>query len=183
MSEIKVKVWTFPVIVGTLAILSLLTPVASFSFMGESIANLWMWDLYVYDYGGAVVGSEFISEPLVMIPSLIATSLIVIAGVGSIISGLLLRKSNNLRKFAIPTALLGILFIVGELVWLVLVPANFPIEAYLGPPPLGGIMDLWSMTYMGTRVSLHTMGFGIIGGFLAGGLAFGEMGAAFYYSK
>lgn len=183
MSEIKIKVWVFPVITGALAILSLLTPVASLNFMGVEVANLWMWDLYVYDYGGVVVGAEFISDPTVMIPSLIATSLIVIAGVASITSGLLIRKSDNVRKIVIPSALMGILFITGALVWFALVPANFPIEAYLGPPPLGGTMDLWSMTYMGTRVSLHTMGFGLIGVFLAGGLAFGTMGLALYYSN
>lgn len=183
MSEIKIKVWIFPVIAGTLAILSLLTPVASFNYMGETVANLWMCGLYVYDYGGVVVGTEFISEPMVIIPSLIATSLIVIAGVTSIMSGIRLRKSDNLRKFVIPNALLGILFIVGELVWFVLVPANFPMEAYLGPPPLGGILDLWSMTYMGTSIPIHTMGFGLIGVFLAGSLAFVEMGLALHYSK
>jgi hypothetical protein len=183
MTEIRIKIWVFPVIVGALAILSLLTPVASLNIMGGAIANLWMWGLYVYDYGGVVVGAEFISDPMVMIPSLIATSLIVIAGAGSIVSGLLLRKNDNLRKSVIPTALLGILFIVGELVWFLLVPINFPMEAYLGPPPLGGTMDLWSMTYAGSSVSLHTMGFGVIGGFLAGGLAFGVMGTALYYSK
>lgn len=183
MSEIRIKIWVFPVVAGTLAILSLLIPVASYNIMGVSIANLWMWGLYVYDYGGVVVGTEFISEPMVMIPSLIATSLIVIAGVASIVSGLILRKTGNLRKFVIPTALMGILFIVGTLVWFIFVPANFPIEAYLGPPPLGGTMDLWNMTYMGSTVSLHTMGFGLIGGFLAGIIAFGELGLALYYSK
>lgn len=183
MSEIKLKVWIFPVIAGTLALLSLLTPVASLNIMGGTIANLWMCGLYIYDYGGVVVGTEFISESMVIIPSLIATSLIFVAGVGSIISGLLIRKSDNLRRIVIPSALMGILFIVGALVWSVSVPANFPMEAYLGPTPLGGIMDLWSMTYMGTRVSLHTMGFGLIGGFLAGGLAFVTIGLALYRSK
>lgn len=183
MSEIKIKIWVFPVIVGTLAIISLLTPVASLNIMGGVKANLWMCGLYVYDYGGVVVGAEFISDPTVMIPSLIATSLIVVAGVGSIVSGLLLRKSGNARKLVIPTALMGILFIVGALVWYVLVPANFPMEAYLGPPPLGWTMDLWSMDYMSSSVPLHTIGFGLIGDFLAGGLAFGTMGAALYSSK
>ena len=183
MSEIKIKIWVFPVIVGTFAILSLLTPVASLNIMGGAIANLWMWDLYVYNYGGIVVGAEFISDPMVMLPSLIATSLIVIAGAASILSGFLVRKSDNIRKIVIPTALVGILFIVGALVWYVLVPANFPMEAYLGPPPSGGTMDLWNMNYMGTSTPLHTIGFGFIGGFLAGGLAFGTMGAALYYSK
>ena len=183
MSEIKIKIWVFPVIVGALALLSLITPVASLNFMGVEVANLWMWGLYVYDYGGVVVGTEFVSDPMVMIPSLIATSLIVIAGVGSIVSGLLVRKSDKIRKIVIPTALMGILFIAGALVWFVLVPANFPIEAYLGPPPLGGTMDLWSLNYMGTSTPLHTIGLGLIGGFLAGVLAFGTMGAALYYSK
>ena len=184
MTDAKKNIWFFPVIVGILVIVSLLTPVASFNFIGAVVANLWIWDLYIYDYGGVVVGTEFISEPMVMIPSLIATSLIAIGGVIGIVSGLLLRRSDNNRKVVAPSALMGILFIVGALIWFVLVPTNFPMESYLGPPPFpGGTMDLWSLNYMGTSTSLHTMGFGLIGVFLAGILSFGCIGAAIYYSK
>ncbi len=46
MADVKKYVWVIPVITGIIAIISLLTPVASANFIGAASANLWIWDLY-----------------------------------------------------------------------------------------------------------------------------------------
>lgn len=183
MANMKDYIWVFPIIAGILAFIAIVTPVASINLMGTVTANLWMWDLYIYNYGGMLVGTDFITEPMVMIPSLIATILIAIGGVGSLVSGITLKRNDKIRKVIIPSAILGILFILAELLWLILVPLNFPIESYLGPPPPGVTYDFWNINAYGISMSLHTVNFGVIGGFLAAGLAFGGAGAAYYYSK
>jgi len=183
MTEVKKYIWVLPVIVGILAIVSLVTPVASMDYMGMGMltANLWMWDLYTYNFSSVSVGTEFVTELMVMIPSLIATSLIAIGGVVSLVYGLRLRKNGDVRKIITPSALMGILFIAGELLWLILVPVNFPMETYFGPLPPE--ITFWNYSAMGMTVSMHTMGFGLIGGFLAAVLAFIAVGVARYYSK
>jgi len=187
MVDIKKYVWVIPVITGIIAIISLLTPVASANFIGAASANLWIWDLYEFNIIGVYVGTDFISVPMVMIPSLIATSLVAIGAVGSLATGIILRKNGELRKYIIPSALMGILFIVGELVWIILVPLNFPVETYfgfiIGSLPPGYSITFWNINFMGVTVPLHSIGFGFIGGFLASGLAFGGAIAARYYSK
>ena len=183
MADVKKYVWAIPVIAGILAIVSLLTPVASMNYMGILSANLWMWDLYTHNFTGFSSSTEFITEPMVMIPSLIATSLIFIGGVGCLASGFILRKNDELRKGIIPSALMGTLFIVGEFLWLILVPANFPMGNYFPPAPPGGSLTFWAVGFGGMSINLHTVGFGLIGGFIAAVIAFGGAGAAHYYSK
>ena len=186
MTEVKKFVWVIPIIAGIVAIVSLLTPVASLNYMGMLTANLWMWDLYIHDFSAVLgpSGTGFITEPMVMIPSLIATGLIVIGGVGSLVSGAILKNNDDIRKGIIPSALMGILFIVGELLWIILVPLNFPMETYFGTIPPGmGTLTFWNISVMGLSMNLHTVGFGFIGGILAAILAFGAAGAASYYSK
>jgi len=183
MADVKKYIWVVPIIVGILAIVTLITPVASLNLYQSGTGNLWMWDLYVYNIAGILVGTEFVTEPMVMIPSLIATSLIAIGGVVSLVSGIILKRNDEIRKVIIPSAIMGILFIVAELLWLILVPLNFPIESYLGTPPPGFTYDFWNIRAYGMSISLHTVNFGFIGGFLAAGLAFGGAGAAHYYSK
>ena len=183
MTEVKKYIWVFPVIVGILAIVSLLTPVASMDYMGMGMltADLWMWDLYTYNFNMVLVGTEFVTELMVMIPSLITTSLIAIGGAVSLVCGLRLRRNGDIRKIIAPSALMGILFIVGELLWLILVPANFPMETFFGPLPPE--ITFWNISSMGITIPMHTMGFGVIGGFLAAILAFIAAGVARYYSK
>lgn len=71
MAELKEYVWVFPLVAGVIAIVSLLTPAASMNLMGMLTANLWMWDLYIYDFSAVMgpVGTEFVPET--MVPSLI----------------------------------------------------------------------------------------------------------------
>jgi hypothetical protein len=183
MAETKDYVWLFPTIAGILVFITLFTPAGSMNLFGIFTANLWIWDLYVYDYSGLVVGSEFITDPLIMIPSFITTGLLAISGTLIIIFGVLLKRNKDLRKIVVPSILLGALFIISEIIWLTIVPLNFPLEDYLGPAPPGYTYTFWSMSYMGITVTLHNIGFGVVGGFLAAILAFSGAGAAYYYSK
>jgi len=182
MADVKKYVWAIPVIAGILAIVSLLTPVASMNYMGILSANLWIWNLYTYNIA-MVPGSDFITEPTVMISGLIATILIIIGIVGSLGTGIMLRNSDKLRKGIVPSAIMGIMFIIAGLLWLILVPANFPMGNYFPPAPPGGSLTFWAVGFGGMSINLHTVGFGLIGGFLAAGISFGGAGAAKYYSK
>jgi hypothetical protein len=141
-----------------------------------------MWNLYTYNIS-LVTGADFITEPMVMIPGLIATILIVIGGVGSLGTGIMLRNSDKLRKGIVPSALMGIMFIISGLLWLILVPTNFPMGDYFPPAPPGGTLTFWAVGFGGMNVNLHTVNFGLIGTFITAVLAFGGAGAASYYSK
>lgn len=183
MAEVKNYIWLFPIIAGILAFITIVTPAGSMNLFGAFTGNLWLWGFYIYDYVGYAVGAEFLTDPLVIIPSLITTSLLVISGVIFIIIGVLLKKNKDLRRIVSPSIILGVLCIVSEIIWLVTVPLNFPMEDYLGPAPPGYFYDFWSMSFMGISVTLHNASFGVIGGFLTALIAISGAGAAYYYSK
>ncbi|MFW9826489.1 MAG: zinc ribbon domain-containing protein [Candidatus Thorarchaeota archaeon] len=183
MAEAKNYIWLFPIIAGVLAFVTILTPAGTMNLLGMFTGNLWLWSFYIYDYMSLATGAEFLTDPLVMIPSLITTVLIAVSGVFLIVVGALLKKNKDLRKIVRPSILLGVLCILSEIIWLVIVPLNFPLEEYLGPAPPGYTYTFWSMSYMGIGVTLHNAGFGIIGGFLTAILAISGAGVAYYYSK
>ena len=61
----------------------------------------------------------------------------------------------------------GVLILASEILWLILVPLFFPMEDYWGVVPPGFELTFWSMSYMGMSISIHNVGFGIIGGIIA----------------
>jgi hypothetical protein len=185
MPEIREYIWAFPVVAGVIAIASLLIPAASMNLMGMMTATLWYWDLYTYNFGGGVlVGTEFIMEPMVLTFSMITTGIFAVSGIYLLLSGIKARKTDmELRKMVNPLVAFGVLLLISTILWLILVPMFFPIEDFLGPPPPGYTYDFWSMSYMGMKISLHTINFGVIGGFLGGAVAIGGGAVANYYSK
>jgi hypothetical protein len=124
----------------------------------------------------ALSGTEFVTEPLVLIPSLVSTCLFIIGGILLLVTAMRL-KSRNLEQVNIktPSILAGVVILIAEILWLSMVPTFFPMTKYY--PGYPG--TFWTFTYM----SFHTVGFGIIGGFLSAVIAFGGAGAAQYYSK
>jgi hypothetical protein len=184
MAKIKDYIWVFPLVAGVLAIASLLAPAASMNVMGMMTANLWYWDLYTYNYSGYLIGTEFIMEPIVLTFSMIATAIFTVSGILLLITGIRSRNRDiELKRMVNPLIAFGVLNAVSTLLWLILVPTFFPIEDFLGPPPPGYTYDFWSMSYMGMQITLHSISFGVIGGFLSAGVAIGGGAAANYYSK
>ncbi len=183
MAEAKNYIWLFPIIAGVLVFVTIVTPAGTMNVLGMFTGNLWLWGFYIYDYMGLATGAEFLTDPLIIIPSLITTSLLAISGVLLILVGGLLKKNKDLRKIIRPSIFLGVLCILSEIIWLATVPLNFPLEEYLGPAPPGYSYTFWSMSYMGMSISLHNASFGIVGGFLTAILAICGAGAAYYYSK
>ncbi len=184
MAQVKNYVWVFPIFGAVLAFISIVTPAASMNYMGILTANLWLWGLYNYNFGGILVGTDFMTELMVLIPSLIATVLVALGGILLIGSGIGLKKNierlRNVRNFSI---IAGFLILVAEVLWLIMVPTFFPIEYYLGPPPPGYTYNFWSMSFNSVSIPLHSAGFGVIGGFMSAGISLGGAGAAHYYSK
>ncbi|MFX1418250.1 MAG: zinc ribbon domain-containing protein [Promethearchaeota archaeon] len=186
MADIKGYIWVFPIVAGILGIITLITPVVSMNFLGYWTANLWLWGLYVFNYAatGGPAGTTF--PPEILISSLIISSLIGLCVILLIITGLIAKRKNDLRKVKIPSIATGVILIIAEILWLILVPGVFPIQdylAHLGPPPPEITYDFWNMTSLGISISMHTVSFGLIGGFLTAGLSFAGAGAAHYYSK
>jgi len=176
MTDAKKYIWVFPLIGGIITLISLLTPAVSANLMGVITASLWVWDLYTFTFVDTF-GTEFVTEPLVLIPSLISTCLLIIGGILLLTTGMKL-KNRNLEQvnIKVPSILAGVVILIAELLWLSMVPTFFPMTKYYGPSYPG---TFWSL--MG--ISFHTAGFGIIGGFLSTAIAFGGAGAAHYYSK
>ena len=180
MTDVKKYIWAVPIIGGIFAIVALLTPVASMnlSLPGMSVrADLWLWGLYDYNFAGIDVGSDFI----MLGGSVIITLIIASGGILLIGSSVGLRKNlRNVRNFSI---IAGMLILVAELLWVIVVPTGFPMEQYWGIVPPGVTLTFWTFSYMGVSLTLHAVGFGFIGGILAVVIAFGGAGAAHYYSK
>ena len=140
-------------------------------------ADLWLWGLYDYNLGGGVVGSDFV----MLGASVIITVIIALGGILLIGSSIGVRKNlRNVKNFSI---IAGMLILVAELLWVIIVPTFFPMEQYWGVIPPGVTLTFWTFSYMGVSLTLHAVGFGFIGGILAVIIAFGGAGAAKYYSK
>ena len=184
MADIKKYIWIIPLVAGIFALIAVVTPAVSMNFLGMLTANLWFWGLYLYDYTGFFSGTDFIMDPLVLIPSLITTILISLSGVLLVAAGAKLKRDNNklgfVRNFS---AISGVLILIGEILWLVMVPMFFPMayywDAVFAPYPY----TFWTLNMGIINMNLHAAGFGVIGGFIAAGMAFGAVGAASYYSK
>lgn len=176
MAEIKEYIWIIPLIGGIFAIITLLVPAATMNFMGAATADLWVWGLYNYNIAGNI-GTQF----MVLIPSLITTVIITSSGILLIASSIGLRKTpKNVRNFSL---IAGMLVLVAEALWLIVVPMVFPIEDFFPPLLPGMTLTFWSWSYSGMGITLHTVGFGIIGGFISAVIAFIGAGVAQYYSK
>ncbi len=180
MAEIKEYIWIIPLIGGIIAIITLLAPAASMniSIPGSSIrADLWLWGLYNYNFMELLVGSDFIMLEV----SLITTVIIALGGILLIGSSIGLKKNlRNIRNFSI---IAGMLVLVAEILWVIIVPTGFPMEQYWGIVPPGFTLTFWSFGSGGISISLHTIGFGVIGGIISAVIAFVGAGAAHYYSK
>jgi len=176
MTEVKKYIWVLPLVGGVIALISLLTPVVSVNLMGMITGSLWMWDLYTYNFAMVSSGTEFVMEPLVLIPSLTSTCLLVIGGILLLTTGMKL-KNRNLEQVnvKVPSILAGIVILIAEILWLSMVPTFFPLQRFYSGYP----GTFWTYSYM----SFHTAGFGLIGGFISTFIAFGAAGAAQYYSK
>ena len=185
MADMKNYVWVFPIIAGILAFISLIAPAVSMNFLGIVIANFWFWDLYIYSFTGGPVfsGMEFVTEPITMVTNFITTGLLAIGGILLLIIGIMSKKRLALSKIKTPLILIGLVFIITEILWLIVVPIFFPMAYYwdvvLGPLPY----NFWRWTFGFFSYPLHNPGFGVIGGFIAAALSFGGAGAAYHYSK
>jgi len=185
MSEARNYIWIIPLIAGILVLLAtLLAPAAYMNLYGYIQDNLWLWGLYAPPpFGGWWNSGEFVPSPLVMIPSLVTTALIVISGILLIIFAIIGKVRSKLSGIRNISIISGILILVSEILWLILVPLFFPMEYYWGVVPPGFTLTFWRISYMGIGLTVHNVSFGIIGGFIAAGLSFLGVGLAHYYSK
>ncbi len=184
MADVKRFIWLIPLIGGILAIIATIaTPAVSMNFMGMARDNLWMWGFYTLE--AAMPGPEsvahFIPNLLGLIISIVVTALIVVSGILLILFAVLSRKGSRLKLVRNMSIIAGVLIIAGEILWLIMVPANFPYDQYGFWSGYPG--DFWKYCYGPICLNMHNVGFGIIGGFMAAGLAFLAVGMATYYSK
>ena len=182
MAEPKDYIWIVPLIGGILAIVATIAaPAVSMNFiMGSARDNLWMWGLYSLNAGPSSI-TNFVPNLIVLISSIITTLIIVVSGVLLLIFAIVSRKGTRLKLVRNISIIAGVLIIAGEILWLILVPANFPYSSYTFWSGYPG--TFWKLCYGYVCFNMHSVGFGIIGGFLAAGLAFLAVGLAAYYSK
>ena len=181
MAEAKRLIWLIPLIGGILAIVATIAaPAVSMMFMGMARDNLWMWGFYTLEAGAESV-AHFIPNPLALLTSILSTVLIIVSGVLLILFAVLSRKGSKLIRVRNISIIAGILILAGEILWLILVPANFPFSQYTFWSGYPG--TFWKLCYGMVCFNMHNVGFGIIGGFMAAGLTFLGVGMTSYYSK
>lgn len=185
MTEIRNYIWVFPIVAGVLTIASLLAPALSNSYFGYISTNLWFWGLYSYNFLTIYTGTVFVTETMVLVFSLITTGILATGGILMLLSGM----ANKSGRFELETVrnlslLCGVLFIISDILWLIMVPMNFPIDTYFpNPDPITFTITFWNLSSMGVSIPLHNVGFGVIGVILSATIAFGSTGAAHYYLK
>lgn len=184
MADIKKKIWIIPLIGGILAIVATIAaPAVSMNFMGLARDSFWMWGFYTLEatMPGPESVAHFIPNLLALITSIVTTALIVVSGILLIVFAITSRKRSKLTLVRNISIIAGILILAGEILWLIMVPANFPYTQYgfwTGYPG-----TFWKLCYGPMCFNMHGVGFGIIGGFIAAGLTFLGVGLASYYSK
>jgi hypothetical protein len=167
-------VWSIPLLSGILAIIAVVTPVASINTMGISW-NWWVWNLSVLGVSGLGSESVFITEVDFMIPSLITTSILIF----SIISLLLLALKTRTRKldtknFESISVIIGVLLIGITIYYSVAMDIAFYDGIVVEGIPFPAGIHFWD---------LFSPSFGVIGPFLSALLALIGAGVFRYYSK
>ena len=168
------KIWAIPFTAGVFALLAILTPTASFSYMGVSW-NWWMWDLITMGVVGYDSISSFISEIDFIIPSIITTSVVLLSLVNLSILFLSTRRAKlNTKNFNLKSIISAVLSI-GIMVYYMIA---MDIAFYDGLTVEGSIFPAGYHYW-----DVFNPGFGIVFLFLSVVLSFIGIGVFQYYSK
>jgi uncharacterized paraquat-inducible protein A len=167
-------VWSIPLIGGILALIALLTPVASFNVMGVSW-DWWMWTLSVMGVSGYGTESVFISDVDFIIPSLI-TSMVMILSILLLFSIAAKARTRkfDLKNFESISIITGVLLIGTMIYYLIAMDNAFFDGMVIEGVPFPAGLRFWEV---------FNPGFGVIGPFLT--VVFAFIGAATfrYYSN
>lgn len=163
MADWKEYIWILPIIGGIFAIISIITPVASFSFIGQN-ADLWLisyWD------GGTYLGKGWVDEIRVnsytaeiaasKLPFLLGFWGVLIGGIIALGVGGLGYRGNFRKGLAL---LSGILMIALTLLFIWWVEYDNDLFSY---PTLTILVP-----YQEVELSGPDIGFGLIGPFIGG---------------
>ena len=167
-------VWSIPLLGGILAIIAVLTPVASFNVMGVSW-NWWMWNLSVMGVSGFGSESVFISDVDFLIPSLITTSIMILSIISLLSLAAKARKRKfDLKNFESTSIIIGFLLIGITIYYLLAIDSAFYDGLVVEGVPFPAGLHYWEV---------FNPSFGVIGPFLSATLAFVGAGVFRYYSK
>jgi len=167
-------VWSIPLLSGILAIITILTPVASFNMMGVSW-NWWMWNLTVMGVSGLGSETVFISEVDFLIPSLITTSIMILSLISLLSLAAKVRKRRfDLKNFESTSIIIGALLIGITIYYLLAMDSAFYDGLVIAGVPFPAGLHYWEV---------FNPSFGVIGPFLSAVLAFIGAGVFRYYSK
>lgn len=166
MAEWRKYNWVFPIIGGIFTLISIATPVASFSYMGES-ANLWIFGYWV---GSSYLGQGLVDDIQVNINGYISAKLtegmtefvicffgVLIGGIIALIVGVRGFRGNFRKRLALLSGILMILFTFW-FVWLI----GLSYEVFSNP-----ILS-YEDPYGDISLSLSNLGLGLIGPFIGG---------------
>jgi hypothetical protein len=104
-------VWIFPLLAGICAIIAILTPTASFSYMGVGW-SWWMWDFSLMTYTGYPPVAFFASELDFIILSIITTGAMLLSAVNLfILAGTTKKRRLDTKDFVLMSLISAILSI------------------------------------------------------------------------
>ena len=173
-TEIKDYSWVIPLIAGILAIISILTPTAYFSYGGVTW-NWWMWDITTMGAFGYETVSIFISEMDFIILSIITTGAVLLIAVNLFIfSSTTKKRKLNTKNFEIMSVINAVSSIGIMIYYIVAIDIAFydglTIEGTIFPAGY----HFWEV---------FNASFGIIFPFISATLSFIGIGVFRYYSK
>lgn len=182
MKEMKEYFWVLPIIAGILSIVALLAPAVYFP-TGMGVINIyfWLWGLLAINltYGYPTINySGFVLDPMTFIPSLLNSVILVISTIILFITANKARRSKiNLKNLSYSLAILGILCIASNLIWIILIGISFPISV------IDSVLPGFSSIFGSSFWAVLSIGFGAIVPFISGSIAIISGIAVNYYSK
>lgn len=154
--------WAFPLLGGILTFIAILTP-ASFLFEGGVSIFIWMWGLAsinISNYYETINLVIFTDNPLILIPSIIISVVILLNIIILFLSSYFYRRDRNKGKVVNSRGLIASIFIIiSTILWMISMEITF---------------------FTGSGISFwfnNNVGFGVLGVFLGAGL--GIMGYGF----
>ncbi len=173
-TEPRDYIWVIPLVAGVFAIIAILSPTANFSYEGVTWA-WWMWDFTTMGVVGYESINLFISEVDFIIPSIIATSVVLLSAVNLLILSIKTRRRNlSIKGFEVMSIISAVLSI-GIMIYYIIA---MDIAFYDGLTIEGTIFPTGYHFW-----EVFNPGFGIILPFLSAILSFVGVGVFRYYLK
>jgi len=157
--EAKNLIWLIPLAAGILGIIAIATPSATLNFLSLSY-SIWLFGFSFIEATGFlfIIDTIFQAFPILILFSLIAFVLILIAVAKLLNSALSIKRGQEEKDFSKKCIIGGILLIVAPIIFII---GGVTVD-------IGGVFGFWNLFDIGIGLifSFISGGLGIIGGYI-----------------